>query len=59
MSNNIKEQVMSNPLLKQLIEEIKDPKEKEKTLRIMEGMLEQLQGKVSGLTKAYEDISKK
>lgn len=57
MTHNIKDKVMSNPILVSLLEQITNPEEKEKTLRVIEGMLQQMQGKADGLSKAYDDIS--
>jgi len=56
---NIHEQIFANPVLKGILEQIEDPKEKEKTIKAIEGMLNEMQGKFNGLASAYEEISKK
>lgn len=56
---NIQEQVLSNSILKTVLEQIKDPKEKEKTLKLIEGMLSEIQGKVNGFATAIQEMSKK
>ena len=56
---NLHEQVFANAILKGILEQIEDPKEKEKTLKAIEGLLDQMQGKFDGLSRAYEEIAKK
>jgi hypothetical protein len=55
---DIKEKVMANPLITKLLSQL-DEKEKEKTILVVSGMLEELQGKADGLRKAIEEASKK
>jgi hypothetical protein len=60
MSNvDIKSKVFENPMLKNVLEQIEDKSERDKTIRVLEGFLEQLQGRADGLTKAYQEIAKK
>lgn len=59
MIKNMHEKVFENEVLKRLLEQIKDPNEREKTVTAINGMLDQLQGKFNGLSQAYEEISKK
>ena len=56
---NLHEQVFANSILKGILEQIEDPKEKEKTVKAIEGLLDQMQGKFNGLSAAYEEIAKK
>jgi hypothetical protein len=49
---DIKTTVLDHPLLKGILEQITDPLEREKTIKVIEGMLEQMQGKANGLVKA-------
>lgn len=58
-AKNLHEQVLSNNILKGILEQIQDPKEKEKTVKAIEGLLDQMQGKFNGLSAAYEEIAKK
>lgn len=53
------EQILSNQLIKDLLGQIEDENEREKTVVAIEGMLDQLQGKFNGLSQAYEEIAKK
>jgi len=57
--NDIKTQVLNNEIMKKVLESIEDKNEKEKTLKVIEGLLEELQGKANGLTAAYEAIKNK
>lgn len=50
---------MSNELIKNLLNQINDPKEKEKTVSAIENMLEQLQGGFSTLAEKMEEAAKK
>jgi hypothetical protein len=56
---DLQEHIFTNSVVKGLLEQIEDPKEKEKTVIAIKGMLQLLQGKVDGLSKAYEEIAKK
>lgn len=56
---DLQEHIFANTVVKGLLEQIEDPKEKEKTVIAIKGMLQLLQGKVDGLSKAYEEIAKK
>jgi len=56
---NLHEQVFANTILKGILEQIEDPKEKEKTVKAIEGLLDQMQGKFDGLARAFEEIAKK
>lgn len=58
-NKDLREQVFANELLKNILEQIKDENEREKTVTAINGMLDQLQGKFNGLSQAYEEISKK
>lgn len=58
-NKDLREQVLTNQVLKSLLEQIQDPNEREKTVIAIEGMLDQLQGKFNGLSQAYEEIAKK
>lgn len=58
-NKELREQVLTNQVLKSLLEQIQDPNEREKTVIAIEGMLDQLQGKFNGLSQAYEEIAKK
>lgn len=58
-NKELHEQIFANNIVKSLLDQIENPKEKEKTVRAIEGMLEQLQGKANGLAQAYEEIAKK
>ena len=57
--NNIKTQVLNNEIMKKVLDSIEDKNEKEKTLKVIEGLLEELQGKANSLTAVYEDIKNK
>ena len=56
---NLNEQVFANPILKGILDQIKDSKEREKTVIAIEGLLNEMQGKYNGLAAAYEEIAKK
>ena len=56
---DIKSKVFENPMLKNVLDQIEDKNEREKTIRVLEGFLQEMQGRADGLTKAYQDISKK
>ena len=56
---DIKSKVFENPMLKNVLDQIEDKNEREKTIRVLEGFLQELQGRADGLAKAYQDISKK
>jgi len=57
MSNsNIKERVLNNNLLKQVLNQIENEAEREKTLNAINGMLDEFQGKADSLVKSYQDI---
>jgi rhamnogalacturonyl hydrolase YesR len=56
---NLHEQVFENAILKGILEQIENPKEKEKTIKAIQGLLDQMQGKFNGLSSAYEEIAKK
>jgi len=58
-NKDLREQVLTNQVLKSILEQIQDPNEREKTVIAIEGMLDQLQGKFNGLSQAYEEIAKK
>jgi hypothetical protein len=58
-NKELREQVLKNQVIKGLLEQIEDAKEREKTVIAIEGMLDQLQGKFNGLSQAYEEIAKK
>lgn len=45
--------------MKKVLDSIEDKNEKEKTLKVIEGLLEELQGKANSLTAVYEDIKNK
>lgn len=51
--SDIKNKVLDNPLLKYVLEQIEDPKEKEKTVRAINGLLDEIQGKTDGLIRSY------
>lgn len=57
-NKELREQVLSNQIIKSLLEQI-DKNEREKTVTAIHGMLDQLQGKFNGLSQAYEEIAKK
>jgi hypothetical protein len=59
MNNDIKTKVLQDPLLIKLLENIQDKNEKEKTVKVIEGFLEELQGKANSLTSAYQAIKNK
>ena len=56
--NNLKEKVMENKFLLSLLNQMK-PAEKENTLSVINGLLEEMQGKSEGLAKAIQEVSKK
>jgi hypothetical protein len=56
--NNIKEKVMENKILQSLLNSLND-KEKESTLIVINGLLDEMQGKADGLAKAMQEASKK
>lgn len=56
--NNIKEKVMENKILQSLLNSLTG-KEKESTLIVINGLLDEMQGKANGLAKAMEEVSKK
>lgn len=58
-NKELREQVLTNQVLKSILEQIQDPNEREKTVIAIEGMLDQLQGKFNGLSQTYEEIAKK
>lgn len=58
-NKELREQVLSNQIIKSLLEQIEDANEREKTVTAIHGMLDQLQGKFNGLSQAYEEIAKK
>ena len=51
--SDIKNKVLDNPLLKYVLEQIEDPKEKEKTVRAINGLLDEIQGKTDGLIRSH------
>jgi len=55
MSGNIKERVLNNNLLKQVLEQIENSAEREKTLKAINGMLDEFQGKADGLLNSYQE----
>jgi len=59
MKDDIKTKVLQDPLFLKVFDDIKDKNEKEKTLKVIEGFLEELQGKVNGLSEAYQAIKNK
>ena len=56
--NNLKEKVMENKFLLSLLNQM-NPAEKENTLSVINRLLEEMQGKSEGLTKAIQEVSKK
>lgn len=58
-NKELREQVLTNQVIKSLLEQIEDANEREKTVIAIGGMLDQLQGKFNGLSQAYEEIAKK
>ena len=58
-NKELQEKIMSNQLIKNLLNQIQDPKEKEKTVSAIESMLEQLQGGFSTLAEKIEEAAKK
>ena len=59
MSKSIKSEVLDNPILKDLLERIESEEEKEKTIEVIESMLEQFQGQFSSLFQTHQDLTKK
>lgn len=49
---------MENKFLLSLLNQM-NPAEKENTLSVINGLLEEMQGKSEGLTKAIQEVSKK
>lgn len=58
-NKQLQEQIFANEMIKSLLSQIEDPKEKEKTVKAIEGMLEQLQGGFSTLAQKMEEAAKK
>lgn len=59
MNNNIKKDVLENSVLKEILDKIENKEEKEKTIQVIETMLEQFQGKFSVILQAHQDLIKK
>lgn len=59
MKDDIKTKVLQDPLFLKVLDDIKDKNEKEKTLKVIEGFLEELQGKANSLNAAYQAIKNK
>jgi hypothetical protein len=55
MNSNIKQKVLTNKLLTQILEQIDNPVEREKTLHAINGLLDEIQGKANGLLKSYQE----
>jgi hypothetical protein len=52
---NIKQKVLSNKLLENVLNQIEDPIEREKTLNAINKMLDDFQGKTNVLIKTYQE----
>ncbi len=59
IKKNLNEEIFSNSMITGLLGQIEDPKEREKTVRAILGILEQMHGKFDGLSQAYEELAKK
>ena len=44
---------------KGILQEIKDPTEKEKTIKAINGLLDEMQTKFNGFSTAFEEVTKK
>jgi len=55
MKNEIKQKVLNNKILTQILEQIDNPVEREKTLYAINGLLDEIQGKTDNLLKSYQE----